>query len=844
MIMKKTIFTLFLIIIFTAPGALAQIFSTQLEVKYSGESPFGPSFPAVEVITTLDLRSIELGYPHYYVDAFTSKYDLFFNGTKWVFTKTTNTGTTEICANNSVAVNPLTGIWNGCISVLAYGTATCDPPTLVLAATPSGSSFTLTAALGGGAGTLGVVTWSPGGQTGNTITVSPSATTMYTATASVTNSCLYTPVAAPGDHNKISQSINVIVSGIPLNANAGGDQLNICGLVANLSGDTPEEGQTGVWTIISGEGGILTNNQSPSTSFTGIKGNVYELKWTVSNGIETDEDNVLISFVDLEANAGPDQLIGNICGTIALAANDPPIGNWGGYWSVADATTPNTEYSFSYPSSKNSFFNGTDGVTYVLRWTISDGIEGGCSVYDDVSVQYVAESYANAGIDFTGSALCGQTSVTLQAENLAGGTGSWTISSGSGGVFSDQGSTTSTFSGVTGVPYTLKWKVSKPPCPVVEDEVEVYFNVPVEIAGDGDEADNYVYAETVNLTLINDQCRLIGKINAERTEFGDSPGVLSSVVIDPNVKIFNAQTYLQRHFDLSTYFIPEPETYEAVITLYVSQSDFTNFNSASTVKLPINAADVENYKTNLRIWQWHGTPTTTPSSPGNYTGAMVAPIDPVDTDIKWDAALSAWGIKFNVVGFSGFYITAENAMPLPVTLLNFKAQKQENLVVLNWQTTEETNSDRFEIERSIDAKNWGIIGEVQAKGESTGLVYYSFQDVSLSSQERAGVRYYRLKMLDRDGTFAYSRIASVDLEVTTEIKIFPNPAIRELHFTSDAPVIGYKFMNPAGIKILEKIGLNTSEATIKLPDIQGGVYLLQLTQNDGTVHTKQVVITK
>ncbi|MCE7043152.1 SdrD B-like domain-containing protein, partial [Dyadobacter sp. CY312] len=92
---------------------------------------------------------------------------------------------------------------------------------------------------------------------------------------------------------------------------------------------------------------------------------------------------------------------------------------------------------------------------------------------------------------------------------------------------------------------------------------------------------------------------------------------------------------------------------------------------------------------------------------------------------------------------------------LPVKLSRFDVQKGENVsALLHWTTTEEVNSDSFEIQRSADAKSWNAIGQVKAKENNVGLVNYRFDDM----QPNLGANYYRLKMIDLDGSFAYSSI--------------------------------------------------------------------------------------
>nr|MBZ1363183.1 Ig family protein [Dyadobacter fermentans]MBZ1363278.1 Ig family protein [Dyadobacter fermentans] len=71
--------------------------------------------------------------------------------------------------------------------------------------------------------------------------------------------------------------------------------------------------------------------------------------------------------------------------------------------------------------------------------------------------------------------------------------------------------------------------------------------------------------------------------------------------------------------------------------------------------------------------------------------------------------------------------------------------------LLTWSTTEEVNSDRFEIERSLNGKGWSTIGKVRSNGESSVLRNYTYTD---DSPEK-GENLYRLRMVDLDGTYAF-----------------------------------------------------------------------------------------
>ncbi|MFT3980214.1 MAG: endonuclease [Ferruginibacter sp.] len=107
---------------------------------------------------------------------------------------------------------------------------------------------------------------------------------------------------------------------------------------------------------------------------------------------------------------------------------------------------------------------------------------------------------------------------------------------------------------------------------------------------------------------------------------------------------------------------------------------------------------------------------------------------------------------------------------LPVTITEFNAQKLNESVLLRWYATYETNFRNFEIERSIDGTGFYTIGQVTGQN----LANYSFQDNNLPV---SGIVYYRLKMIDIDGSFSYSNIIPVRLNNNfTNALVYPNPS--------------------------------------------------------------------
>jgi Secretion system C-terminal sorting domain len=122
-----------------------------------------------------------------------------------------------------------------------------------------------------------------------------------------------------------------------------------------------------------------------------------------------------------------------------------------------------------------------------------------------------------------------------------------------------------------------------------------------------------------------------------------------------------------------------------------------------------------------------------------------------------------------VTAYSPFIISNPGA-PVPVTLLSFNVK--ENVLGVNviWNTTNEVNVDKYEIEKSLDGKKFKKTGEVFANNNSNNNEY-NYIDASLSS----GLIYYRLKSVDVDGQFKYSIIVTINKKIKTGIQVYPNP---------------------------------------------------------------------
>ena len=148
--------------------------------------------------------------------------------------------------------------------------------------------------------------------------------------------------------------------------------------------------------------------------------------------------------------------------------------------------------------------------------------------------------------------------------------------------------------------------------------------------------------------------------------------------------------------------------------------------------------------------------------------------------------------------------------PLPVKLTTFNGSLLNADAKLSWTTASEVNANMFVLERSIDGKNFEAITKVKAAGNSSSLKAYSHLDKGIITLlNSAGTIYYRLKMVDNDNTFSYSKTIEIrTIENTKEkVTVTPNP------FTTDLTIS------------VETV--NNANGTVEISDINGRVIISQ-----------------
>jgi Secretion system C-terminal sorting domain len=178
-----------------------------------------------------------------------------------------------------------------------------------------------------------------------------------------------------------------------------------------------------------------------------------------------------------------------------------------------------------------------------------------------------------------------------------------------------------------------------------------------------------------------------------------------------------------------------------------------------------------------------------------------------------------------------------NSNPLPVTLIDFTASNKNNqYCLLNWQTSAEINFDHFEIEHSTPTSTFTSIGVVAGHNNTSTNQLYSFTD----NNPTDGDNYYRLKMVDQDGKFAYSKVVKVNFDLSI-ISVFPNPAKDRIYLKNNinftnGEQITFEMFNTLGQQVVNR-SLNTNGQdliTVNFPPgISSGIYYLIATNSDG-----------
>ncbi|HUM51009.1 MAG TPA: T9SS type A sorting domain-containing protein [Chitinophagales bacterium] len=175
---------------------------------------------------------------------------------------------------------------------------------------------------------------------------------------------------------------------------------------------------------------------------------------------------------------------------------------------------------------------------------------------------------------------------------------------------------------------------------------------------------------------------------------------------------------------------------------------------------------------------------------------------------------------------------------LPIELTTFTGYNDGALNVLNWTTSSERNSLKFEVEKSLDGTNFTYIGERPAAGNSSTPRDYTLND----EHPVTGNNYYRLKMVDIDGQFKYSDVILIKVaqsEITDGIlNVYPNPTNDKLNIVYQAGAeqqLNLNIFNAIGQSMMNnqfKLDAGIHTIVVDAIDYAKGMYIIKLQNTD------------
>ena len=184
---------------------------------------------------------------------------------------------------------------------------------------------------------------------------------------------------------------------------------------------------------------------------------------------------------------------------------------------------------------------------------------------------------------------------------------------------------------------------------------------------------------------------------------------------------------------------------------------------------------------------------------------------------------------------------------LPVELVRFDADAKQEEVTLNWETATESNNAGFEIQRSTDGKSFTGVGWAIGYGNTNTPRTYSFIDRTLPVGKTF---YYRLRQVDYDGQFEYSKIISVSIDSKDNLvgEPFPNPAKNGIFqvdlFAQADELWNIALFDMTGSQVhQEQRQITTGSRTLNFnfADLTAGTYFIKLENNQDSFYRKILI---
>lgn len=340
---------------------------------------------------------------------------------------------------------------------------------------------------------------------------------------------------------------------------------------------------------------------------------------------------------------------------------------------------------------------------------------------------------------------------------------------------------------------------------------------------------NYDQGAGSTVSYTNGSCELISTIQAINGNLGT---VNSKVTVAAPATSSTEQPYLGRYYEFTA-----TNNIGARVTIYLNQSDIDAYNALPEIgtQYPAIGAALED----LQFTVFHSTP-------GSGTGPLGYDDDPANKEVITFADMTIvaptvsadyWSITFDIDSFS-LVVPHSNVddAPLPIKMENISAVNVGASNRVDWNTLAEHDGDMFEIERSQNGQQFTKIDEMKANGFASR---YNFLD----NQPFNGINYYRLKLVNNDGSRAYSKIVHATVATTGfQVDAYPNPVSHNLNVKVKGAINGkgtVTLTDATGRLISTQDVDANGMVTINMQHLAQGLYMVKY-QDDVNTQTIKV----
>ena len=257
--------------------------------------------------------------------------------------------------------------------------------------------------------------------------------------------------------------------------------------------------------------------------------------------------------------------------------------------------------------------------------------------------------------------------------------------------------------------------------------------------------------------------------------------------------------------------------------------------TGSTITYDVIAAPLTSFPVTMDVYKDDGTSLLKLDAGDNYVASNTE-------DTVTDGPFTTWFTPYSAnmlvvvksnIGCIDKVLYSPNITILPVTLVYFQGNRDNNTTTLRWNVAQNEMSGRFEVERSYDGTNFSTAGTVVATSK-TGSETYTF------TESIAGNKiYYRLKMYDPRQSVDYSKILQFQNSTSAALKILNNPV-------SDRLSISINSINnqPVELRVYDLTGRLHMKQTINISSgnnifnlslsssMSKGIYAVEVTNGD------------